>query len=90
VYVYLFLSVIGFLIEFSLGWKMSTESSVYLGFTDGASHHTRNLNSATWFVYSPEGQLVFSGGICLGPLMNIVDEYSIVIEILCDTISHGV
>jgi hypothetical protein len=66
------------------------ESSVYLGFTDGSSRHTWNLASAAWVVYSPEGLLVSSGGICLGPSMNNVDEYSIVIEILRDAISHGI
>jgi ribonuclease HI len=69
---------------------MSTESSVYLGFTDGASHHTQNLASIAWVVYSPEGQLVSSGGVCLGPSMNNVVEYSVIIEILRDAISHGI
>jgi ribonuclease HI len=69
---------------------MSMKSSVYLGFTDGASHHTWNLDSAAWVVYSPEGLLVSSGGVCLGPSMNNVVEYSIVIELLCDAISHGI
>jgi ribonuclease HI len=69
---------------------MSTESSVYLGFADGASHHTQNLASTAWVVYSPEGLLVSSGGICLGPSTNNVAEYSIVIELLRDAISHGI
>jgi ribonuclease HI len=43
-----------------------------------------------WVIYSPEGQLVSSGGICLGPSMNNVAEYSIIIDILRDAISHGV
>jgi ribonuclease HI len=58
---------------------MSTESLVYLGFTDGANHHTRNLASSTWVVYSP-----------VGPSMNNVAKYSIVIELLHDVISHGI
>jgi hypothetical protein len=78
------------LIEFSLGWKMSTESSVFLGFTDGASHHTQNMASTAWVIYSPEGQLVSSGGICLEPSTNNVVEYSTIIELLRDAISHGV
>jgi ribonuclease HI len=69
---------------------MSTESLVYLGFTDGASCHTQNLASASWVFYSPEGQLVSSGGVCLGPSMNNVAEYSVVLEILRDAISHGI
>jgi ribonuclease HI len=69
---------------------MSTESSVYLGFTGEASRHTHNLASAAWVVYSPKGLLVSSGGACLGPSMNNVAEYSVVIEILRDPISHGI
>jgi ribonuclease HI len=33
---------------------------------------------------------VSSGGICLGPSMNNVDEYSVIIELLHDAISHGI
>jgi ribonuclease HI len=69
---------------------MSTESSDYLGFIDGASRHTLNLASTAWVVYLPEGLLVSSGGVCLGPSMNNVAEYSIVIELVCDAISHGI
>jgi hypothetical protein len=90
VYIYLFPCVIGLLIEFSLGWKMSTESSVYVGFANGASRHTWNLASVALVVYSPEGQLVSPGGICLGPSMNNVVEYSTAIEIFRDVVSHGI
>jgi ribonuclease HI len=69
---------------------MSMKSSVYLGFSDGANRHTRNLASTAWVVYSPEGLLVSSSGTCLGPSMNNVAEYSIIIELLCDVISHGI
>jgi hypothetical protein len=69
---------------------MSTESSVYLGFAYGASRHTQNLFSIAWVVYSPEVLLVSSGGVCLGPSMNNVAKYSVVIEIVRDVISHGI
>ena len=69
---------------------MSTESSVYLGFADGASRHTWNLASAAWVVYSPEGLLVSLGGVFLGPSMNNVAEYSVLIVLLRDAISHGI
>jgi ribonuclease HI len=69
---------------------MSTESSVYLGFADEASHHTQNLDSAAWVVYSPEGLLISSGGTCLGPSTNNMAGYSVVIELLRDAISHGI
>jgi len=61
----------------------------FIGFADGASHHTQNIASATWVIYSPTGQLVVSGGACLGPATNNVAKYSAVIELLCDVISHG-
>jgi len=57
---------------------------------DGAIHHTQNMASATWVIYSPKGQLVSSGGVCLEPSTNNVVEYRIVIELLHDAISHGV
>jgi ribonuclease HI len=78
------------LIEFSLGWWMSTESSVYLGFADRAIRHTQNLAYATWVIYSPEGLLVSSSGVCLEPSTNNVVEYSVVIELLWDAILHGI
>jgi hypothetical protein len=69
---------------------MSIESSVYIGFADGASRRTWNLAFIAWVVYSPEGLLVSSGGIFLGSSMNNVVQYSIVIEIFRDAISHGI
>ena len=70
---------------------MSTESSVYLGFIDGASRHTLNMDSIAWVIYSPKGQvLVSSSGIFLEPSMNNVVEYNVIIELFCDAISHGV
>jgi hypothetical protein len=69
---------------------MSTEYSVYLGFIDRAICHTWNLASTAWMVYSPEGLPVSSGGVCLGSSMNNMVEYSVVIEILHDAISHGI
>ena len=55
------------------------ESSTYIGFIDGASCHTQNLASAAWVIYTPTG-----------PSSNNVAEYSVVIELLRDAISHGV
>jgi hypothetical protein len=66
------------------------ESLVYLGFIDEANRHTQNLASVAWVIYSSEGLLVSSGGVCLGPSIDNVVEYSVVIEILHDVISHGI
>ena len=69
---------------------MSTESSIYLGFTNDTSRHTQNMDYVAWIIYSPEGQLTSLGGFCLEPSINNVVEYSMIIELLRDTISHGV
>ena len=65
------------------------ESSVYIGF-DGASHHSRNSASTAWVIYTSMGQVLSSGGVCLRPSLNNVAEYSVVIKLLWDAISHGV
>ena len=69
---------------------MLMESSIYIGFTNVASHHTQNSASAAWVIYTPTGQVLSSGGVCLQPSSNNVAEYSAVIELLQDSISHGV
>ena len=69
---------------------MSMESFAYIGFTDGASHHTQNSALAAWVIYTPTSQVLSSGGICLRPSSNNFVAYSVVIELLHDAISHGV
>jgi ribonuclease HI len=66
------------------------EYLVYVGFTDGARNHKQKLSFTALVIYSSEGLLVSSGGICLGPSTNNVAEYIVVIELLCDAISHGI
>ena len=82
--------MIGFVISFRLFWQMSMESSTYIGFADGASRHTQHSASAAWVIYTPMGQVLSSGGVCLRPSSNNVAEYSTIIELLRDVISHGV
>ena len=65
-------------------------SEWFIGFTNGASHHTCNLALTAWVIYSPSGQLVASGGACLGPASNNVAEYRAIIELLWDSLSHGI
>ena len=69
---------------------MSMESSVCIGFVDGASHHTQNSASAAWVIYTLTAQVLSSGGVCLQPSSNNVAEYSVVIKLLRDAISYGV
>ena len=82
--------MIGFVISFYFFWQMSMEYSTFIGFADGASHHTQHLASTAWVIYTPMGQVLSSGGICLWPSSNNVAEYSAVIKLLRDAISHGV
>ena len=69
---------------------MSSESEVFIGYADGASRHTRRLSSTAWVIFTPQGQLLSSRGICLGDPTNNVAEYSTVIELLCDALSLGI
>ena len=69
---------------------MSMESFIYIGFVDGSRCHTQNSTSAAWVIYTPTGQVLASGGVCLWPSSNNVVKYSGVIELLCDVISHSV
>jgi ribonuclease HI len=69
---------------------MSSDYEVFVGYADGASWHTRRLASAAWVIFTPQGQLLSSGGICLGDTTNNVAEYSEVIEFLRDTLSLGI
>jgi ribonuclease HI len=69
---------------------MSSDSEVFVGYADGASRHTRRLASTTWVIFTPQGQLLSSEGICLGDTTNNVVEYSAVIELLCDALSLGI
>ena len=66
------------------------ESSIYIGFADGASRHTQNSSLTAWVIYTPMGQVLSSGGVCLWPSSNNIVEYSVIIELLWDAISHGV
>jgi ribonuclease HI len=69
---------------------MSSDSEVFVGNADGASRHTRRLASRAWVIFTPQGQLLSSGGICLGDTTNNVAEYSVVIEFLSDALSFGI
>ena len=69
---------------------MLMEYSVYIGFVDGASCHTQNSVSAAWVIYTPMAQVLSSGGICLCPSSKNVAKYSVMNELLQDSISHGV
>ena len=82
--------MIGFVISFLFFWQMSMESSTFIGFADGASRHTQHSASTAWVIYTPTGQVLSSGGVCLWPSSNNVADYSVIIKLLWDAISHGI
>jgi ribonuclease HI len=73
-----------------LDWKMSTISSSYIRYADGASRSTQNIASVAWVIFSPTNELVSSGGIFLGPATNNIAEYSAVIELMSEASTLGI
>ena len=62
----------------------------FYGFADGACHHTLNLASAAWVLYSPAYELVSLGAICISPTTNNITEYRAVIGLLTEAASQDV
>ena len=60
------------------------------GFVDGAFHHTLNLASAAWVLYSPAYDLVSSGVVCIGPATNNIAKYQAVIGLITEAASQDV
>ena len=63
---------------------------VFYGFVDGACHHTLNLASTAWVLYSPDQNLVSSGAVCIGPTTNNIVEYQTVIGLLNEATSRDI
>ena len=64
--------------------------TTFTGFSDGANHYTLNIASASWVLYSPTGDLVSSGGVCLGSSTNNLAEYHAVIGLLMEYLASNV
>ena len=62
----------------------------FVGYADGASHSSRNLSSAALSIFDPSGELVSFKGVCIGRSTNNITEYSALIELLSDSITHGI
>ena len=62
----------------------------FYGFADGACHHTLNLASAAWVLYSPAYNLVSLGVICIGLATNNIVEYRVFIGLLTEATSQDV
>lgn len=61
---------------------LGMQISIYIGFLDGSSHHTRNLALVAWVVYSPHNELVSSGGFFIGLSTNNFSKYHAIISLL--------
>ena len=64
--------------------------TTFISFTDGANRYTLNLALVAWVLYSPSGDLVSSGGVCLGPSTNNLAEYHAVIGLLTEDLASDV
>ena len=60
------------------------------GFSDGDFHHTLNLASVAWVLYSPAHDLISSGAVCIGPTTNNIVEYQAVIGLLTEAASRDI
>ena len=69
---------------------MSNLLESFVGYADGASRSSRNLSSAAWAIFDPSGELVSFRGVCIGRSTNNIAEYSALIELLSDAITHGI
>lgn len=52
-----------------------TSPLYYLGFADGASHWTQNLESFVWAIYTPTHMLIHSTHVWIGPATKYQVEY---------------
>ena len=64
--------------------------TTFTSFTNSTNQYTLNIPSASWVLYSPIGDLVSSGGVCLGPSTKNLAEYHAVIGLLTEALASDV
>ena len=64
--------------------------TTFTGFANDANWYTLNLTSAAWVLYSPTGDLVSLGGVCLGPSTNNLAKYHAVIGLVKEALASDV
>jgi ribonuclease HI len=69
---------------------MSNLLESFFGYAEGASRSLWNLSSAAWAIFDPSSELVSFRGVCIGRSTNNIAEYSALIELLSDAITHGI
>ena len=70
--------------------QMSNLLESFVGYANGASRSLWNLSSVAWAIFGPSGELVSFKGVCIGRSMNNIVEYSALIELLSNAITHGI
>lgn len=78
------------LIMFTFGLQMLASIEPYFGYAYAANCSTQNISSVTWDLYAPNNELVSLQGIRISRSTNNIADYSAVIELLDDVISHGI
>ena len=66
------------------------QMTTFIGLANGANRYTLNLASVTWVMYSPTGDLVSLGGVCLGYSTNNFTEYHAVIIFFMESLDNDV
>lgn len=61
-----------------------------MGYADGSSRSSQNLSSAAWAIFDPSGEFISFKGVCILRSTNKIAEYSTLIEIISDAITHGI
>ena len=64
--------------------------TTFIGFVDGVNRYTLNIASTACILYSPTGDLVSLGGVCLGYSTNNFTEYHAVIGLLTKSLDNDV
>lgn len=70
--------------------QISSLPLAHVGYTDGASRHTRHIGSATWVIYTPESEFFCSKGVFLGTATNNIREYMSIISLLTKASSRDI
>jgi len=70
--------------------QMPSLPLTYVGYADGATHHTRHIASTTWVIYTPESELFYSREVFLGTTTNNIAEYMSIISLLTEASSRDI
>ena len=69
---------------------MSNLFESFIGYDNRASLSVWNLSSAAWAIFDPSGKLVSFRAVCIGRSTNNIAKYSALIELLSNSITHGI